>query len=37
VKKYKVVSAPLDLLESEMEQLRTEWAERVANSRITRH
>ena len=35
-KKYKGVSAPLALLELEMEQLRNEWADRVANSRIRR-
>ena len=33
-KKYKGVSAPLALLNVEMEQLRSEWAERVANSRV---
>jgi hypothetical protein len=33
-KKYKGLSAPLALLNVEMEQLRTEWAERVANSRV---
>ena len=32
-KKYKGVSAPLALLGVEMEELRTEWAERIANSR----
>ena len=36
-KKYKGVSAPLASLGVEMEQLRTEWAERVANARVTHH
>ena len=33
-KKYKGVSAPLALLGLEMEQLRTDWAVRVANARV---
>jgi hypothetical protein len=32
-KKYKGVSAPLALLDAEMEQVRSDWAERTANAR----
>lgn len=33
VKNYKGVSAPLLVLDTEMQQLRAEWSERIANAR----